>query len=101
MSAPPVIDIHAHYPRAETDFPERLVELLPQAGIDRYACSRPAMFSGMHHETILAAAQKYPDQIIPFAFVHLGKDAPDTIDRFALQDYRGFKITTPVQRLRR
>src|SRR4051812_33132943 len=93
----PVIDIHAHYPRAESNFPERLIELLPQAGIDRICLfSAGEIFGHASNETILAAAQKYPEQIIAFAFVQLGKDPPEAIDRFAAEGYRGFKITTPA-----
>jgi predicted TIM-barrel fold metal-dependent hydrolase len=96
MKPPPVIDIHAHYPRAEPDFPERLVELLPQAGIDKICLfSAGEVWGHASNETILAAARKYPDQILAFAFVHLGRDAPESVDRFAAQGYRGFKITTP------
>lgn len=91
-----IIDIHAHYPRADHDFPERLVELLPQAGIDKICLfSAGDIFGHAPNEMILAAAQKHPAQIIPFAFVELGKHTPDAIDRFAAEGFRGFKVTTP------
>ena len=91
-----VIDIHAHYPLAEPDFPERLVELLPQAGIDKICLfSAGEVFGHAPNETILAAARKYPDKLLAFALVELGKHTPADVDRFAGQGYRGFKITNP------
>ena len=91
-----VIDIHAHYPKAEPDFPERLLELLPQAGIDKICLfSAGEIFGHAPNETILAAAEKYPEHLIAFAFVELGKHVPGDVDRFAAEGYRGFKITTP------
>ena len=62
---PMVIDIHAHYPRAERDFPERLVELLPQAGIDKICLfSAGETFGHASNEEIMAAARKFPAQIL-------------------------------------
>lgn len=91
-----VIDIHAHYPLAEPDFPERLVELLPQAGIDKICLfSAGEIWGHAPNATILAAARKFPEQIIPFAYVRLGEDRPDAVDEFVGQGFRGFKITNP------
>ena len=92
-----VIDIHAHYPRAEPDFPDRLVELLPQAGIDKICLfSAGDVFGHASNDMILAAAKKHPAHIIAFAFIQLGKDTPDMIDRFATEGFLGFKVTTPA-----
>lgn len=91
-----VIDIHAHYPAREADFPERLVELLPQAGIDRICLfAAGEAFGHAPNDVILAAAKKFPRQIIAFALIELGKDTPETVDRLAGQGYRGFKVTNP------
>ena len=96
MKPTPVIDIHAHYPRDAADFPERLVELLPQAGIDQICLfSAGDIFRHAPNEMILAAARRFPAHLIPFAFVQLGTHTPDDVDRFAGEGYRGFKITTP------
>jgi len=91
-----VIDIHAHYPRGEADFPQRLVELLPAAGIDRIVLfSAGEDFGHASNATILAAARAYPEQIMAFALVELGQDEPECIDRYVAAGYRGFKITNP------
>ena len=91
-----VIDCHAHYPKNDAQFPERLVELLPQAGIDRICLfSAGEAFEHAPNATILEAARKYPDHIIAFALIELGKDTPEQVDACARQGFRGFKITNP------
>jgi uncharacterized protein len=91
-----VIDFHAHYPRNEVEFPARLVELLPKAGIDKIVLfSAGDGFGHASNAEILAAAQRFPEQIFAFAFVELGKDTPDCVERYAEQGFRGFKITNP------
>jgi len=91
-----VIDFHAHYPRAEPDFPERLIDLLPQAGIDKIVLfSAGADLGHASNEIILQAAQKYPQHIIAFALVELGIDSPEQVTRFAESGFHGFKITNP------
>ncbi len=91
-----IIDFHAHFP-LEQDFAERLVELLPEAGIDRIClCSAGEAFGHAPNDVILKAAQKFPDQIIAFALIELGKDGPGRVDEYVKQGYRGFKITNPL-----
>lgn len=91
-----VIDFHAHYPKNDPAFPERLVALMPEAGIDRICLfSAGDALGHVSNAEILDAARRYPEQIIPFALVELGDDAPECVDRFAEQGFRGFKITNP------
>jgi uncharacterized protein len=91
-----VIDFHSHYPEEE-NFAERLVELLPRAGIDRIClCSAGAQFGHAPNETILAAARAFPDKISALALVELGIDPPDVVERYAAEGYAGFKITNPT-----
>lgn len=91
-----IIDFHAHYPAGDPDFVERLIDLLPQAGIDRICLfSAGAEFGHVSNADILAAGRRYPDRIIPFALVKLGTDTPDSVDRFVEQGFFGFKTTNP------
>ena len=91
-----VIDIHAHMLDAVPDYAERLVELLPQAGIDRICLfSAGAIWGHAPNAKILAAARRHPNHIIPFALVELGDDKPDCVARHAAEGFRGFKITNP------
>lgn len=92
-----IIDIHAHYPVNEADFPQRLVRLMPEAGIDKivlFSAGEP--FGHASNEQILHAAQQFPERIIPFAFIRLGHDTPADVDRYVREGFRGFKITTPA-----
>ncbi|MSU69882.1 MAG: hypothetical protein EXS39_03720 [Opitutaceae bacterium] len=91
-----VIDIHAHYPKNEPAFADHLVEQLPIAGIDKICLfSAGELLGHASNAVIMTAARKYPNQIIPFAFVELGKDPPECVDRYAAEGFRGFKITNP------
>ena len=64
-----IIDFHSHYPNEE-HFADKLVELLPQAGIDHIClCSAGAQFGHAPNETILAAARTYPNKISALALV--------------------------------
>lgn len=91
-----IVDIHAHHPR-QNGFADRLVEKLPEAGIDKICLfSAGEMFGHAPNAEILAASRKYPDQILAFALVELGIDGPECVDRYAGEGYRGFKIMTPA-----
>lgn len=90
-----IIDFHSHFPREER-FAERLVEILPQAGIDMIClCSAGEEFGHAPNQEILAAAARYPRQIMALALVRLGIDSPEVVTRYAAEGYRGFKITNP------
>src|SRR5215471_11597460 len=90
-----VIDFHAHFTR-EPDFAARLVDLLPEAGIDRIClCSAGERFGHEPNPVILRAAQRYPDRLIPLALVELGTDSPDVVTEYARDGFEGFKITDP------
>src|SRR5918996_820118 len=90
-----VIDFHAHYPN-DPDFAERLVALLPEAGIDLIClCSAGTAFGHAPNEVVLKAAQKHSDHVIALALIELGKDSPERVDQYAAQGFRGFKVTNP------
>lgn len=90
-----IIDFHAHYPADGTNFPDRLVELLPTAGIDRICLCSAGAVIGVSNELVIEAARKYPDRITALAYIELGVDGPDCVDRFVEAGFRGFKVTNP------
>lgn len=91
-----VIDFHAHFPANDPTFAERLVDLMPQADIDRIClCSAGEAIGHVSNAEILNAAKRYPDRIIPLGLVELGTDSPDCVDRLVADGFRGFKITNP------
>ena len=90
-----VIDFHAHFTK-EPDFAARLVDLLPEAGIDRIClCSAGERFGHEPNAVILRAAQRYPDRLIALALIELGKDPPGAVTEYARAGFAGFKITDP------
>jgi uncharacterized protein len=91
-----VIDIHAHYPKSQPDFPRRLVAAMAQVGIDKICLfSAGDALGHVSNDAILAAAKQFPEQIVPFAFIELGDDEPAAVDRAVDAGFRGFKITNP------
>jgi predicted TIM-barrel fold metal-dependent hydrolase len=91
-----IIDFHAHF-SGEEDFAARLVDLLPEAGIDRIClCSAGEIFGHASNRTILQAAQRYPDSISALALIELGKDSQHTVAEAASAGFAGFKTTNPL-----
>ncbi len=91
-----VIDFHAHYPRQQNFLP-RLLELLPEAGIDRIClCSAGEMFGHVTNAEVRQAFEAHPDRIIGLAFIDLGRDRPEVVDEYAAQGFRGFKFHNPA-----
>lgn len=92
-----IIDFHAHYPDGESDFPDRLVERLDEAGIDRICLfSAGPEFDHAPNGDVLAAARRHPNRITAFALVRLGDDDPDAVDRYVEAGFGGFKVTNPM-----
>jgi hypothetical protein len=90
-----VIDFHAHF-TGEKDFLPRLLDLLPQAGIDHIClCSAGEMFGHQPNEVILDAALRHPEQISALAFIELGTEKAQMAGECAKRGFKGFKITNP------
>lgn len=99
--APPrVFDVHVHYPwrqdAASMFSPEQ------QADILAYTCRRLNIVRlcllgrrGDGWDPTLAAAQRYPELVVPFAQISLDEDGPDTVERLRERGFRGLKITMP------
>ena len=91
-----VIDFHAHYPQQD-DFLPRLLDLLPQAGIDRIClCSAGEMFGHVSNDEVRRAFERHPDKIIGLANLDLGRDRPEVVDQYAAQGFRGYKLHNPA-----
>ena len=90
-----VIDFHAHYPRQE-DFIPRLLESLPEAGIDRIClCSAGENFGHVTNKEVREAFEQHPDKIIGLALVRLGIDPPELVDEAVREGFKGIKTTNP------
>jgi hypothetical protein len=76
-----VIDFHAHYPREE-NFVERLLELLPQVGIDRICLSSAGEYFGhASNDEVLDAALRHPDRITALALIKMMPACLDAVAR--------------------
>ncbi len=91
-----IIDAHTHL-KAEPGYLERLIDAEKSIGADKFITfgAGPSGEWASNAE-VLAAAEKYPDMIIPFAYVTLGQATPRRIDEYARQGFQGFKFINPV-----
>jgi predicted TIM-barrel fold metal-dependent hydrolase len=91
------IDIHTHMGRSPTALRD-LLRAADALEIDRtvvFAAGSgfSARFAG--NDEVLAACREHPDRLIPFAFVSLGEDGPEAVDRVLQEGFRGFKLIGP------
>ncbi len=91
-----IIDAHTHITR-DPAYADRLVEAERAIGVDKFVTfgAGPAGDWATNAD-VLAAAEKYPDTIIPFAYVTLGQVTPADIDAYAGQGFKGFKFINPT-----
>ena len=85
-----VIDFHVHCSGEDKD-----VQALKKE-CDRIGIDRCVIFG--YNDKVIAAANKYPDFIIPFANLRLGEEGPRDIDRYCAQGFKGFKVIRPPAR---
>ena len=92
------IDAHTHLGLGE----KAVHDLL--AAADALAIDKTVVFSAggasgwrfADNGGVLAACRAHPDRLIPFAFVSLGEDGPETVDRRVAEGFRGFKLIRPL-----
>jgi len=91
-----IIDAHTHLKSGE-DYLKRLVEAERAVGADKFITfgAGPAG-DWATNEQVLAAAEKYPGMIIPFAYVTLGQVTPLRIEEYARRGFGGFKFINPT-----
>jgi len=92
---PGAVDGHSHLFRGD-GYVERLIETADHLGIGRISVSgHHGAWNLLTNDGILRAAERYPDRLVPFAFVQLGEDGPDAVKRAARQGFRGVKFIAP------
>ena len=90
-----VIDGHSHLFRGE-GYTEKLLDTADRLGIRRINVSgHREAWNLLTNDGVLRAAEKYPDRLIPFAFVQLGEDGPDAVKQAARRGFRGVKFIVP------
>jgi len=94
---PGVVDGHSHIFCGD-GYVERLLETADSLGISRICVSghRQGAWNLLTNEGILAAAEKYPERLIPFAFVQLGDEGPEAVRQAVRRGFRGVKFIAPL-----
>ncbi len=90
-----IIDVHEHFGNEE-DYLRNLLESMDKAEIDKTCLSPlPPCFEAPGHKAVMEASEKYPERIIPFGYIRLGKDGPEFVENLYKQGFKGLKIHTP------
>ncbi|MBI4028476.1 MAG: amidohydrolase family protein [Verrucomicrobia bacterium] len=90
-----IIDSHCHLQK-RPGFLGEMVEAYTRAGVDRaVVCNGGARFDQPDNDDVLAAHQRCPKFIIPFAFIVPGEDRAERVDEFHARGFRGLKLQNP------
>lgn len=92
-----VIDNHCHYQKQD-GYLERMIEAAAEAGIEKLCLNGGGPRWRQHdNDAVLAAAERYPDAIIPFAFIFLGEDSAEDVRAWHCAGFRGLKTQYPTR----
>lgn len=91
-----IIDGHNHVWDNSPKWPDLLVRECDTLLIDKVVLTGlPKVFGFSSNDLVLAAVQQHPDRLIGFAFIDLGKDTFEDVDRYKEQGFRGLKFHIP------
>ena len=92
-----IVDFHIHYP--EDMQLEALVRTCENLGVVKVCMLSLGKWRNNVNENILVekAMKEYPDLIVGFAYVALGRDPPDIVDEFHSRGFRGIKLIDPAK----
>jgi len=102
---PTLIDCH-HHLLNEPDYVEHLLATCDALGIERVCLSGLGIGSNPWlgdlspgNEDVRKAMERYPERIVGFGVVRLGRDDPErVVDELAAEGFAGLKITRPTAR---
>ncbi len=90
-----IIDCH-HHLGSEPDYLEKLVRECTRLRIDKVCLMGLPDYRGIStNSQIEEAMKRYPDLVVGFAFVDLGRSVPDDLDRFKKEGFQGLKFIYP------
>lgn len=90
-----IIDSHCHVQK-RPGFLDEMVDQYAKAGVDRAViCNGGPRFGQPDNDDALAAYKRYPNFVIPFAFIFPGEDPADKVDEFHGRGFRGLKMQNP------
>lgn len=91
-----VIDNHCHYQK-QADYLERMLSGAQEAGVDVVCLNGGGPRWNQHgNNEVLAAAQKYPDRIVPVAFCYLGEHTAADVHAWFRAGFRALKTQCPA-----
>ncbi len=92
-----IIDVHAHYPKTDDGYLDRMLEKSHQAGVEQIWLNGAGPRYGQHgNREVLRACGKHAGRLVPIAFFFLGQDRPSDVRSFARDGFRGLKIQFPL-----
>ena len=92
-----MIDMHTHM-MGEPSYADRMVEAEKAIGVDKFVTFGAGPEGPWATQAqVLAAAERYPDMIIPFAYVPLGKVTVKEITACVRRGFKGFKCINPLE----
>lgn len=93
-----IIDIHQHIWERKSDYIERLVDECGRLKIWKVCLSALGpLFNQPDNEEVKKAFTKYPDLIIGFGYVRLGRDKANIVDKLYKEGFKGLKVTAPTK----
>lgn len=103
-----MIDVH-HHLIGEENYLERLILTMDRIGIDKVCLSGLGIKDGTEdisafnlgslspgNEDVLKAMKKYPERIIGFGVIRLGRDQVEKVDELFEQGFKGIKVSRPL-----
>lgn len=103
-----VIDAH-HHLIGEEGYIDKLIKTMKLVGIDKVCLSGLGIGNGLDdfgkfnlgslspsNDDVLSAMQKYPEHIIGFGVIQLGRDNVSRVDELYQQGFKGIKVTRPL-----
>ena len=92
-----IIDVHVHYQKKE-GFLEELMKSCSENGVEKVCLNGGGdIWDQYDNEAVLKASRKFPDFIIPFAFVDMAKASAKDIADYAKAGFKGLKSQNPPE----
>jgi predicted TIM-barrel fold metal-dependent hydrolase len=105
-----IVDVH-HHLQNEPDYADRLIDECDRLRIDKVClcgvdvlpgnCVSPLVMRGkptppVNNDDVERVCKQYPDRLIPFGYIRLGRDKPETVDMLHTRGFLGLKFMFPL-----
>jgi len=90
-----IVDVHVHLLN-QPGYEHRLAKAAHEAGIAKMVLTGgPKQYEYATNDEVLAAAERHPDLVIPFAYFRLGRDYPAMVDELHSRGFYGLQFAVP------